>query len=288
MPDEKIRFPDLNKAFIEANDLDQAWRNYERELRNQGSLECILYANKLEQLRKMTLVAKLRELEKEFQELKERVRKLCKENGISVELSRRRKSFVGVNEKITRALKRGIPLEKVQDMLGFRLVILTGEEDDKVSIRLCYELMTRIIEYFVTERNCLLTLAEPVIDTGFKKDEHRDIIVPEKSLLHEMFHENVKDYIFCPKKNGYQSLHVVFSKPDGLLFEVQVRSFAMDVRAEYGSADHSNYKGTKYDGDGIDLDLTSIHINGFKVLPNGKIVDKIGLIHAVDPFNFLS
>lgn len=287
MPEREIRFPDLNLAFEGAHTLGQVCKNYEKLLREEESLECMLYANKLEQFRKMTLVSKLRELEKEFQELKERVRELCRENDISVELSRRRKSFLGINEKIARSLRRGIPLEKVQDMLGFRLVLLTGMQDDEDSIKLCYQLLAKIIEYFVIERNCLLTLAEPVVDTGFKQLEHQEIIVPKESLLNPMFRENVKDYILNPKQNGYQSLHVVFTKPDGLLFEVQVRTIAMEYNAEFGTAAHGPYKADKYHGDDIYLDLNKVQIPGFRLLPNG-LIDKIGLVRSIDPFNFLS
>ena len=288
MSEKEIRFPSMNDAFANAHSLNQACRNYENLLREQGNIDSVLYANKLEQFRKMTLVSKLRELEKEFQELKERVRELCKEQDISVELSRRRKSFIGLNEKIVRSIKEGIPLEKVQDMLGFRLVALTGKKDDINSVKLCYEILCRIISYFVIERGCLLRIAEPVVDTGFNHEKYPDVVVPEKSFLDSKFHENVKDYIVTPKENSYQSLHVVFSKPDGLLFEVQVRTMAMDITAEYGSAAHGPYKTDKYKSANTELDLNKVQIPGFTLLEDGTVIDKIGLLYSVDPFNHLT
>ena len=51
-----------------------------------------------------------------------------------------------------------------------------------------------------------------------------------------------KDYIVQPKPNGYRGLHTSVRDPDGSVFEVHMRSIAMNVHAEQGPAAHAEYK----------------------------------------------
>ena len=199
---KKNQYPDLAEEIYSSSSMDELWMNYIASLRKRGSMETVLYANKLEEFWDMKETKKLILLEQEFYSLKEHMRDLKSELKVNFTLTRRLKDFIGINEKIRLYLRKGKPLERVRDLLGFRIVLCSMPKDTMQSIKAAYQVMNKIIEFFVKERNCIVAEAEPVLSSGFDAKSNPDIIVPTRSYIMEGFENNLKDYIKHPKKKA--------------------------------------------------------------------------------------
>ena len=292
-----VNFPDIRNALYAGSGFSEIRKLYIEELRKSNSIYNILYANKLDECKNMLSTQNLNELEEEFHDFKEHMRKWAKKHHVSLILMRRQKDFLGLNEKIRLFLKTGQPLDKIWDLLGFRIVLGTSKKETPENIHLCYEVLNELIRFFAFDRFCTFLEAEPPVNTGESFDG-MDIYIPSKSEVLEGFENNIKDYIISPKTNGYQSLHMIIRKPNGLTFEVQIRTYAMDLHAEHGGANHDGHKRTRYEdnsdynNDIQEIDFTKINIPGFYALEDEKthslvIHDLVGLTKSIDPFNFL-
>ena len=291
-----FEFPDIGLALYRAHKAEETWKLYARQLKDTDKLYNLQYAAKLELSEKFLNPTYIKSLEKTFFLYKNNMRKWSWKSGISVVLTRRQKPFLGLNCKCRLYLLDGKNLSKIHDMLGFRIVLCTpitisGDkiEDTLDSVKYCYDVLNETIRFF-SEKGYLLIEAEPRSGEEMPSTKFKEfgIVVPNEDYIISGYQDCVKDYVRHPKKRGYQGLHIYVQSPNGLVFEVQIRDFFMNYMAEFGPSSHKAHKDEKYAQTKIDVDLSKVHIPGFAVLPNGVVIDEVGLQKSVDPFNNLS
>lgn len=281
-------FPDICKTiYEEKKSVYNMSLRYIDELRATSCISNSMYATKLEERNNMLHPQRLRELERGFIEFKDYMRKNAKKQPIPFTIKYRQKDFIRYNDKIRDHLIRGESLDKVRDLLGIRIILTSQPVDTIESVNQCYQILDDVINFFVIEKKGILLegIAKP--DSKFNTLEHPNIIIPKDNLISEELEKNVKNYILYPKgKGGYQSLHIVIRMKNSITVEFQIRTCAMDITAEEGSASHIIYAEDRHKESDICLDYSKVCIPGFSLLPNGKIYDTSGLVKSFNPFNF--
>lgn len=292
-----VDFPDMQHILEKSCTIDDVWRNYIGELRNSQNFASIACANKLGEINLMRTSRNIVFLDSEFKGIKGVCRNISKKYGIPLTISRRQKDFIGLIEKMQLLVNEGHEknrnltdsLEMLNDFLGIRVIVNTGAKDNEESVKICYEVMNEILKYlFIKKSHIIYKMIYSKTEKKFKDSDN--IFIPESSEVIEMFEENVKDYVKYPKPNGYQSLHSVTrnqSLTGRQVVEIQVRTMAMHLRAEYGSADHDSHKQNRYGTEGTNLDFSRINISGVIVDGNQIIADAVGLRKSIDPLNLL-
>lgn len=135
-------------------------------------------------------------------------------------------------------------MEKIEQALTERLQT-EGIEADHVFGR-----EKRLFSIFKKMRNKGLPFSEIMDVYAFRviaKDVRECYVL--LGAVHSIFTPvpgRFKDYIAIPKANGYQSLHTTLFGPHGVPVEIQIRTLAMEDRAEKGIAAHWLYKADGY------------------------------------------
>ena len=168
---------------------------------------------------------------------------------IEVDPQGRFKCIISWQNKGTKILDDGLSIDLLNDIIAYRFVVKSKKEQKLSQSRLiaiCYEVVNRMITYFIS-LGYVPCQAEKVRDTiKLSSARLKEIYIPEASGIDPYYVSVVKDYILTPKENGYQSLHTIFRMPNGLTFEVQVRTAEMDTYATEGYGHHGRYKESKY------------------------------------------
>lgn len=293
--ENQLWFPDINsvlcpKKTIQLKDATIAYR----KLLLESNLPYLtLYANKLLEHQEMMLPKHLISFKKDTSQLQKHLASWARKKGYTfpIIVLKRKKSDRKFNDKIRLFLtdmfiyNKDITLDSILDMIGIRIILCLGNSDTLDHIKLCVEVLMEVINFFTEEKGYNPHKAEPKLFLGFDHKKHSEVVVAPKDLIPKDYRIYVKDYYSDPKKNTYQSYHIVFMTKCGFPLEVQIRTFATDVRVEHYLAKHGNHDKDRYP-DPIILDRKNINVFGYHYA-NGDIEDFIGLDKAIDPFNIL-
>lgn len=138
-----------------------------------------------------------------IEEIRRELEKMLVGNSLKGEVRFRIKHLYSVWRKLR---VQRITIEQLYDFLAFRIILDTEGLDPEEAAGRCYAVLG-----FVNQRWAL---------------------IPNR----------IKDFIANPKSNGYQSIHTSLMGPEGVPFEVQIRTRAMHEVAERGLAAHWLYK----------------------------------------------
>lgn len=174
----------------------------------------------------------------------------------------RKKSLVSTERKILQYLKLGQSLDLIRDFFAFRIVLFGFSTLNLVEH--CYKVIEEIIELGISN--------------GFTPCDRLPLLGVDDITDHKneyfskfKYKQYIKDYICFPKKNGYQSLHLVLVDTKGRYLEIQVRTLDMHATIESGGANHKDYKKNKYNFE-IPIEREKIKLDGYKFV-NNRIID---------------
>lgn len=219
---------------------------------------------------------------KSAQEMQQLIELIEKEfPNLEVEGQGRLKALISWYNKATRKLDNQESIDTLDnDIIAFRLIIRSKLGKKLSRARLvtsCYEVSNRLISYYLGlgYEPCK---AESVQDTiKLSSSRLKELFIPEISGIDPYYQAYVKDYIMLPKQNGYQSLHIIIRMPNGIKFEIQIRTEEMDRYAREGYGDHERYKETKY-VNCVVYDPLLVKLTSYVVSKDGEVIeDSAGL-----------
>ncbi|MCI8273768.1 MAG: hypothetical protein HFJ55_06790 [Clostridia bacterium] len=266
----------------QGRDIPEVIRLYEKSLRN-GNFDDIAHANALRLYHDLITDHQfIGSLQRAFTDIYCTLER--EKPNLNFSIEGRRKSLISTEQKICMLLNDNKSLDWFRDAFAFRFVIFGMNNDPYQQIDSCYEVMNRIIYYYVSNGCTLCEEPVPSLALTPSCDLYNRLVVPDKSKVEEKFRYGVKDYIFNPKANGYQSLHCALRTQAGYCFEVQIRSLAMHVFATNDIAAHHSYKKTRY-SDFIQFDRNLVNIPGYAVDYDNTVFDFVGLEKPLSIFN---
>lgn len=262
--------------------LEKVFSEYESVLRTQNTIREYEHANVIHAYARMYDVWK-EDMDSNYSENEFKIlyndfcKYLFERYGSKVRVKLRLKSFIKFEEKIRSYIKKNKSFNELRDLIGFRVIA-------DVSIQELYQMIDSISLFFTSQHYCTLTKA--------------NVSTKHSELVNSSQRYAIKDYVYDPKSNGYQSIQFgLWSYEMNTFFEIQLRTEEMDEFAEKADdsrvtyshsteqnndADHDNYKKKKYE-DLIIVDWESVKISGFRTRCEKnevRFTDNCGLLKA--------
>lgn len=252
----------FEEALYNYGSIPEILEAYAASLRAEGGNRNLLHATKLLEYKDIISSKSHSALRKIFDNFYNVLNKEMP--NLRFRIAGRRKSLISIEQKIRKNLKDNKSLDLIRDMLGVRIILLNGSEQN------CYEVLDSLI-------SCCLKNGFTICQDDNRVSDHDFLRKISPVLGH--FHYGITDYIHEPKENGYKSLHVIFRNSSGFCFEVQIRTFEMHCNATHNGANHEDYKIAKY-GE-LKFDRTKIKIPGY-FAKDTCIIDLVGLEQATE------
>lgn len=190
--------------------------------------------------------------------------------------SQRFKSFIRELYKRYERVQDGLSPE-IKDLPAVRIILLESETQE--TIKMEYIIAREILENFSSLNSnpnfpLYVNLSVPdksVTESSFNPGEHKNVLIPKKNILIPELDKLGKDYLHYPKEKGYQSFHISFelvrkSDPSFRIFaEVQIRTIAQHMYAEFGPASHNDYENIRTERllEIFDFEKEKVHICGY-------------------------
>lgn len=255
----------LQKYLYTEKTVPNVLERYIEELLDTGEITSIIHANKLQSYLNMIRdKAFLRDLRRLFNETYDLLDK--KHPDLHFYIDGRRKSLISAENKIILYNSMNKSLDLIRDFFAFRIILFGDTSLDLTGH--CYKIIEDIID-FAAKKGFTPCDRLPLIDPKSLDTHQNDYFSKFK------YKQFVKDYICFPKKNGYQSIHLVLVDTQGRHLEIQVRTLDMHTMAEAGDAEHDKYKEKKYCQD-FKFDRSKVQIHGYSFY-NGKVFDFAGV-----------
>lgn len=262
----------------EEKTLEEVVEGFLEELSKDNDDNTQLYRTKWKEIMAINGDQKFRsEMKSHMNGIKNIAEKECEllKNG-NVIIIGRQKAFLSMDEKIRLFLKKGKSLDLIRDFFAYRIII-SGDNSEAEVVDTVYSIVNSIIRYMISlgYMPCQSKRTKEV----FYNNNNTCCYIPKCSGIEREHGNYVKDYIRYPKANGYQSVHVCFRNVQtGRCFEVQIRTIDEDKHAEKNTANHDDYKKSRY-GSVDEIQYDKIKIYGFFQTNDGSYTDEIGLIN---------